>query len=202
MLSFLGRRATHRKRRLFAAACCGRIRHLLRGDWALDCLAAVEEFADGAIGCAELRERRVVAGPAPPTLAHPPTQALAAAAHELRLDPGEVAGLAADSVADTTAAMGAWQSVRAAEQSVQAALARDIFGNPFRTPTFVTDWLTSTVVSLARGIYHERAFDRMPLLMDALMDAGCADEAVLEHCRGPKKHVRGCWVIDLLLAKE
>jgi hypothetical protein len=55
---------------------------------------------------------------------------------------------------------------------------------------------------LARGIYEERAFDRFPLLMDALMDAGCTDEAVLEHCRGPNTHVRGCWLIDLLLTKE
>jgi hypothetical protein len=175
---------------------------LLRGDWALDCLAAVEEYADGVIGRSGLRERRVVAGPAPPNLSHPPTQALAAAAHELRLDPGEVAGLAADSVADTQAPMGSWQAVRSAEQGAQADLVRDMFGNPFRPTTFNPDWLTSNVVSLARGVYEERAVDRFPLLMDALMDAGCASNEVLEHCRGPNTHVRGCWLIDLLLAKE
>jgi hypothetical protein len=62
-------------------------------------------------------------------------------------------------------------------------------------------WLTSTVVSLAAGIYADRAFDRLPILADALQDAGCASADVLEHCRGPGPHVRGCWVVDLLLGK-
>jgi hypothetical protein len=78
---------------------------------------------------------------------------------------------------------------------------RDVVGNPFCPVTTDPSWCTSTVVSLARGIY-EGAFDRMPLLMDALMDAGCADEAVLDHCRGPNDHVRGCWVVDLVLGKS
>jgi hypothetical protein len=60
-------------------------------------------------------------------------------------------------------------------------------------------WLTTTVVSLARGIYAERAFDRMPVLADALQDAGCEDLRLLGHCRGPGPHGRGCWVVDLVL---
>jgi hypothetical protein len=55
---------------------------------------------------------------------------------------------------------------------------------------------------LARGIYDDRAFDRLPILADALIDAGCDDEAILGHCRGPGPHVRGCWVADLVLGKE
>ena len=80
-------------------------------------------------------------------------------------------------------------------------LARDIFGNPFRPAALDPSWLTSTVVTLARGIYEERAFDRMPILADALQDAGCDNEDVLNHCRGPGPHVRGCWVVDLVLGK-
>lgn len=86
------------------------------------------------------------------------------------------------------------------EKERQCDLIREVFGNPFR-PVDVSPWLTSDVVALARGIYDERAFDRMPILADALQDAGCDNVNVLDHCRGPGEHVRGCWVIDLLLGK-
>jgi hypothetical protein len=79
---------------------------------------------------------------------------------------------------------------------------RDVFGNPFRPVTFDPRWRTADVLGLARGIYEDRAFDRLPLLADALMDAGCADEQVIGHCRSGGPHVRGCWVVDLVLGKE
>ncbi len=85
----------------------------------------------------------------------------------------------------------------------QAAVLRDIFGNPFRPATVDPAWLTSDVVALAEGIYADRAFDRMPILADALQDAGCENEDILSHCRDASAtHVRGCWVIDLLLGKK
>ena len=59
----------------------------------------------------------------------------------------------------------------------------------------------STVVSLAEGIYAERAFDRLPILADALQDAGCDNPDVLDHCRGDGPHARVCWVVDLILGK-
>lgn len=80
-------------------------------------------------------------------------------------------------------------------------LIHDIFGNPFRPVNIDPSWLTSTVVVLASGIYQDRAFDRMPILADALQDAGCDNEGILSHCRGDSTHVRGCWVVDLLLGK-
>jgi hypothetical protein len=79
---------------------------------------------------------------------------------------------------------------------------RCVFGNPFHPVAFDPRWRTADTVGLARGIYEDRAFDRLPLLADALMDAGCADEQVLEHCRSEGPHVRGCWVVDLVLGKE
>jgi len=88
------------------------------------------------------------------------------------------------------------------EMAAQSQLLRDIFGNPFRPVTVDPEWLTSTVVALARGIYDERAFDRLPILADALQDAGCETADVLDHCRGPGPHARGCWVVDLLLGKQ
>jgi hypothetical protein len=89
-----------------------------------------------------------------------------------------------------------------AERSAQSALVRDIFGNPFRPVAFNPRWRTADVLGLARGIYEERAFDRLPLLADALMDAGCDPDDILTHCRSEGPHVRGCWVVDLVLGKE
>lgn len=80
-------------------------------------------------------------------------------------------------------------------------IVRDIFGNPFRPAATDPAWLTPTVVQLAQGIYADEAFDRLPILADALQDAGCENEDVLAHCRGDSPHVRGCRVVDLLLGK-
>jgi hypothetical protein len=77
-----------------------------------------------------------------------------------------------------------------------------LFGNPFRPLAFDSRWRTADVLGLARGIYEDRAFERLSLLADALMDAGCDSEDTLSHCRGPGPHVRGCWVVDLVLGKE
>jgi hypothetical protein len=84
---------------------------------------------------------------------------------------------------------------------VQPLLLRDIFGNPFRPVAADPNWLTADVIALARGIYDDKAFDRMPILADALQDAGCVNEDVLSHCRTAQVHARGCWVVDLLLGK-
>jgi len=88
------------------------------------------------------------------------------------------------------------------EQQAQAALLRDIFGYPFRPVTLDPAWRTPTVTSLAQAIYADRRFADLPILADALEDAGCANAAILDHCRQPGEHVRGCWVVDLVLAKS
>ena len=77
-----------------------------------------------------------------------------------------------------------------------------IFGNPFRPVSVDPSWLTPTVLALAQGIYEARDFSPMPILADALQDAGCDNTEILDHCRGEGPHVRGCFVIDLLLGKE
>jgi hypothetical protein len=91
---------------------------------------------------------------------------------------------------------------RAGERQAQAVLIRDIFGNPFRPVTFSPEWRTSTAVALASQMYESRDFGAMPILADALQDAGCDNDEVLGHCRGPGPHVRGCWVVDLVLGME
>ncbi len=83
-------------------------------------------------------------------------------------------------------------------------LLRCIVGNPFRTVPIepaVLAWNDGTVPQIAAGIYDERAFDRLPVLADALLDAGCDDEELLDHCRSKEPHGRGCWAIDLLIGK-
>ncbi|MCE9568119.1 MAG: hypothetical protein K8U57_39455 [Planctomycetes bacterium] len=86
---------------------------------------------------------------------------------------------------------------------MQAHLLRDIFGNPFRKVQLNRKWHTSTVVLLARQMYESRDFSPMPILADALQDAGCDNADILTHCRDEKQvHVRGCWVADLVLGKS
>lgn len=98
------------------------------------------------------------------------------------------------------------------EKADRKALGRsllDLAGNPYRPYRFEPGWRTSTVVGLAKAILADRAFDRMPILADALLDADCDEEAILRHCRGTEAHApdclahgRGCWVLDLILGAE
>jgi hypothetical protein len=88
------------------------------------------------------------------------------------------------------------------EYTVQADFLRDIFGNPFRPVTFSAAWRTDTAVSLARTMYESREFSAMPILADALQDAGCDNTDILDHCRDTNQvHVRGCWVVDFVLGR-
>ena len=75
---------------------------------------------------------------------------------------------------------------------------RDIFGNPFRPVTFHTNWRTPTTQSLAQTMYDNRDFSAMPILGDALEEAGCDNDDILRHCQDKSEHVRGCWVVDLV----
>jgi hypothetical protein len=88
------------------------------------------------------------------------------------------------------------------QNAAGVALLRELFGNPFRPVAFDPSWRTDTAVALARQMYDSRDFGAMPILADALQDAGCEDEQVLSHCRdATAPHVRGCWVVDLVLGK-
>lgn len=91
------------------------------------------------------------------------------------------------------------ESLRFYEEPWQCDLIRCIFGNPFRPVTLDPDWLTPSTVALAQLIHTDRSFARMQGLADALQAAGCCDVAVLDHCRKPGEHARGCWVVDAVL---
>lgn len=87
----------------------------------------------------------------------------------------------------------------------ELALFREGVGNPFRASAIDPSWLIwngGTVARLAGSIYAERSFDQMPILGDALEDAGCSDTDLLAHCGNGGPHVRGCWALDLLLGRS
>jgi hypothetical protein len=88
------------------------------------------------------------------------------------------------------------------EIAIQCTIIRCVYGNPFHTVMAASSWLTPTVTALAQAIYTDRAFDRVPFLADALEDAGCSNADILEHCRQPGEHCRGCWVVDVVLGRE
>jgi hypothetical protein len=97
-----------------------------------------------------------------------------------------------------------WNSASASERQEQAHLLRDIFGNPFRPAVIDPAWLQwndAAIPRLAQAIYDDRRFDNLPILADALEEAGCTSGVILEHCRGPGPHVLGCWVVDAILGK-
>ncbi|HEY7330944.1 MAG TPA: hypothetical protein VH592_25120 [Gemmataceae bacterium] len=97
----------------------------------------------------------------------------------------------------------AWDTAYDNSMKQEAGLLRDIFGPLlFRSVACDQHGLNNTVIALAEAIYDERAFDRLPILADALEEAGCTNADILNHCRQPGEHVRGCWVVDLILGKE
>jgi hypothetical protein len=94
------------------------------------------------------------------------------------------------------------EPIRRLEALDAVELVQEIFGNPFRPVTIEAAWQIwkeHTVERIARTIYQKRAFRNMPILADALEEAGCNDAGILEHCRMPVDHARGCWVVDALL---
>ena len=95
------------------------------------------------------------------------------------------------------------------EMFTQVALVRCIMSNPFRPASINPTWLTPAVTNLAQSAYDERAMPsgelepaRLAVLSDALEEAGCDNEDILNHLRSPGSHVRGCWALDLILGKS
>lgn len=192
MFEFLRGKASVRKLRLFAVACCRRIWHLLDDLRCRHAVEVAEKYADGLATKEELRDAAIEAnearkgfGSRPETIENAPWAA---------------------SLANQAFRGNAWlYFVLGSTGTDQHFLFQDILGNLFRPETPDTVWLTwnnGTVVKIAEAIYADKAFDQMPILADALEDADCHNTDILNHCRLPGIHVRGCWVVDLLLGKE
>jgi hypothetical protein len=209
MLAHPGRKLSGRKMRLFSCACCRRVWNLMSDERLKKALDKLEGVADNA----RLDQQRIEASK------------LAAAFRQQHYDEvgkeeeisiaAELWSTAQKAIWRVAAACGegaaaafAWANVsefnkrQQEERKNQVQLLRDILGNPFRPITLNPSWLTSTVTTLAQQMYDSRDFSAMPILADALQDAGCDNEQILNHCRQPGVHVRGCFVVDLLLDKK
>ena len=211
LLDFIGDKFSDRRFRLLAIAFVRRNWHLLRDERSRVAVEQSENYADGKVSIELVHESALAAIDAAQSTAFPAHAARAACFELATRQRGAAAGtsVAADesSFAATSYLVQEGDGLTydlgglVTEQVVQCQLLRDIFGNPFRPVTFDPRWRTSDVVDVARGIYEDKAFERMPILADALMDAGCEDEQIIGHCRGEGPHVRGCWVVDLVLGK-
>jgi hypothetical protein len=211
MLEFLRGKASDRKLRLFAVACCRRFQHLLVPE-ACEALEVAERVAEGTASSEDRRRVREVAfhvgWVTDPSTAHRRGPAKAAVCDALARRAWQAAADTAwrtnhIGTLETYRSCGEdWAAARKGQDSVLAELLRDIFGNPFRP--FVVDpkLLTPTVKALAQAIYTDRAFSDLPILADALEEAGCTNLDILDHCRKPGEHVRGCSVVDLVLGKK
>jgi hypothetical protein len=214
MLRFLRQQPGHeRKLRLFAVACCRRLAPLVAEPSRRRAVEVIERYADGRASERELGSARLTLvadhGDRDVSLAAywASKPAIADVIDNVRTAAAESLAVAAVGRARVarTAQAHAWEAAFAAGARTQADLLRDLFGNPFRPAAVRPVWLSSadrTVPRLARAIYDEQAFDRLPILADALEEAGCTHPAFLDHCRRPAEHVRGCWVLDALLAAD
>jgi hypothetical protein len=197
MLELLRGKVSDRKLRLFAVACCRQFHTSDEGF--VQAIGIAEKYADGSGSKAGLRRAR---------------QAVKKVRHA-QIDSGKE-DWASYWLAEVTASESAFRMVAAEierligeglvtphRRILAPAAVRCIFGPlPFRPVALDSAWRTSNVTALAQAIYDDRAFDRLPILADALEDGGCDNADILNHCRQPGEHVRGCWVVDLVLGKE
>jgi hypothetical protein len=245
MFALLRGKERGRKFRLFASACCRRVAHLLTDDRSHHALDVFERFLDGELtlaqyGIGERDSADACAAQARIVGAYESDRrtseadrirmfASLFAAQAVAACFGNVTSVAGDccgalrgygtaDLRDDAQLRDTGERIEAGERAVQAALLREILGNPFHPVALDPAWRTPRAVSLARDMYASGDFSAMPDLAEALEDAGCEAEPVLNHCRysslraaesaavpgagtGTQHHVRGCWVVDLVLGK-
>jgi hypothetical protein len=192
MLKFLGRKASERKLRLFACACCRGSWPLLTDERSREAVGVAERYADGIVNARGLRFAFSCAA-----------DAFAYASSTHTADPQAAAG-----AANAAHPEAGYYARYVTPRKEHPALLRDLFGNPFRPVTISPAWRAPQVVALAQAGYDQRELPagtldvaRLAVLADALEDAGCDQADLLAHLRGSGPHVRGCWAVDLLLGK-
>jgi hypothetical protein len=207
MLTYLREKVGDRKNRLFNVACCRRIWHLYTKPAVRDAILVGERYADGQADREELRAalRTIHAARAQAVVSSPTGLALQAAGFVAVEYSPKWPLASATNVLDVMVSQADKENLpalREQEQRASVALLYEFFGNPFRPISLDPSCLSGNVRSLAAAIYEERSFEAMPILGDALEEAGCLDQAILTHCRSGEAHYRGCWLLDLILAKD
>lgn len=203
LLNFLQGKATDRKLRLFALACCRRLSHLylFPDKRTRKALKIIERYADNFATQAELNAAEKAAYMA--ACKSPPKHR---AKDQNRWGWPVLSFAMHESARLHSCLCGTVSAVMEAggphEPSHLSDLVRDLFGNPFHHVHPDRAWLTPAAVEIAMLMYDAGHFGRMPALADLLDSAGCTNAEVVGHCRGPGPHVRGCWVVDLVLRKS
>jgi hypothetical protein len=194
MVRFLHGRASDRKLRLFGCAACRCVWDLFTEECFRTAVEVAEKFADGNASGKDLIAAKKESG-------------AALEISGLRGITGTVlwglgSAWSTTRNAITAAIYPTWVFTDHPDRKRHVSLLADLFGNPFRTLVVDPSWQTQPAIHIAEGIYTDRAFDRLPILADALEEAGCTDADILAHCRSDGPHVRGCWVVDLILGKK
>ncbi len=222
LLRFIEPRTSDRKLHYFAIACARRIAPLLPCPDSLHGVDVLERYVEGQCAADELSEVRWYVqaaayaaeyGKVPwfHAIEHLPVSLLT----ELAANPDDAVDSLSDLLSSAAYFVDAivrpapwerrsrdWPHNSTGSLFLPVPLVHEIFGNPFHTVAFRRHWRTDTVLALARGMYESRDYSAMPVLADALQDAGCEDDEVLSHCREPGPHVRGCWLVDRVLCKK
>ncbi|WP_020475635.1 hypothetical protein [Zavarzinella formosa] len=189
MMTFLDGKGSDRKLRLFFCWLARQLPELMANDISRHGVEAAEQYADGLLCDRERETERLVLQDRVKLLVEEECFDMAAIVREAKLR-----------LSQRPKWFFHYPGWGQAPHSPHVI--RDIFGNPFRPIIIKPSWLTPDVLGLAEGIYDEKAFARLPILADALEDAGCDNEDILSHCRDGGPHVRGCWVVDLVLGKS
>jgi hypothetical protein len=216
MLEFLRTtgKASDRKLRLFAVACCRAAWGLFRAQAVRAAVETSERYADGQVTAAALENARSAAArlaerafrrhvrARPWALTVRAKFARQAAAQVASPDIADVLEAVDPGLTSGRTRASYEQNLRQVRMR-QCGFLRDLFGPlPFRAVAVDPACRTPAVVALAKAVYDDRRWEEMPVLGDALEESGCRDDAVLTHCRSPGTHARGCFVLDLLLDKE
>ena len=215
--------ASVRKLQYLAAAACRRLTPYFDDPGMLPLVEVVERHAEGRVALKEWAEAIRIGErygwEAVTQVEESPAAAVRRTLRALVSSPPPDALEAVLAWAETCAARaakpGKSRPTVMAFRRAHADLFREIFGNPFQERTIVPEWMANgggsvprwatrvseTAKALADGIQTNQAFERLPILADALEESGCTDTELLAHMREPGRHVRGCWALELVLGK-
>ncbi len=204
LLDSIQGQASERKLRVLACACCSHVRYEPIVRLCRRTVAVAERFADGLATADELRKAQETSFNEDTDLGLYGVDGQVAVWIAIPEAFDAARGVLSACLESDKSYYWIWErQLRRECRARYTRLVAEVFDPLLSRPVgFAKRWRTSTVKALAEGIYNERAFDRLPILADALQDAYCNSDELLSHLRSPVPHVRGCWALDLVLGKE